>query len=268
MVEEVVRASAPAPPARRRSSRPCGRGRRASARGRRRAPTTSSPSVARQRVVDVARLGVGVVGAGQVPGAEGGHHLLHLDAVAVVEHPGLVVALQGEARRDGGQQDVEVLVVGRDENGDRRTPVVRGRRRNRGRGHVPRRRHEQHERDAAVELESQEGHADPEAGAAGDRRSDPPGQVRKVETRAATAAPRTSRVRSGPSGAGALPGQPSAGPDGRCDRPPGRGARPLRSRTAAGSPSRDRQDRAGSRSPGGGITRTFSFRKGCRPQAL
>jgi hypothetical protein len=51
----------------------------------------------RERVVGVAGLGVLVRRTADVPGAEGGHHLLDLQPVAVVEHPCLVLAVEVEA---------------------------------------------------------------------------------------------------------------------------------------------------------------------------
>jgi len=68
----------------------------------------------RQRRVEVAGLGVGVVGAGQVAGARQLGQLPHLRPAAVVEQPGGVRVGQGAASGQGRHYDLGRLVVGAD----------------------------------------------------------------------------------------------------------------------------------------------------------
>nr|WP_254781418.1 hypothetical protein [Modestobacter sp. DSM 44400] len=132
-----------------------------------------------QRVVEVAGLGVVVLAAGDVPCAEGVGHLGHLRAVAVVEDPGLVVAVHGQDGGHRGQQDLQSLVVGGDQHGDAGSGSGPQRHPHPGAlgGDVPGGEDEQHERDETVQLEEEEGHADHQGGARGHGPPDAPDQV-------------------------------------------------------------------------------------------
>jgi hypothetical protein len=72
----------------------------------------------REGMVEVARLGVGIVGSGQVAGPELGGQLGDLGPVAVVQYPGLMLGFEGDRTGDGRQQDLGRLVVGCDQDGD------------------------------------------------------------------------------------------------------------------------------------------------------
>jgi PIN domain nuclease of toxin-antitoxin system len=77
-------------------------------------------------VVDVARLGVLVGGAAQVPGTEPVGQGGHLGAVTVVEDPSRVRVGDAVAADEGGTQDIEALVVGADEHVDAGAPSDAG----------------------------------------------------------------------------------------------------------------------------------------------
>ena len=113
-----------------------------------------------ERVVDVAGLRVAVLLAGEVARAEGPGQLGDLRPVAVVEHPGLVRDVDRHGGGDGRQQDLERLVVGRDEH---REPerVLLDRCGRRDGVDVPQRQREQQQRQDGVRLEQQQGDRDP-----------------------------------------------------------------------------------------------------------
>jgi hypothetical protein len=71
-----------------------------------------------QGVVEVARLGVLVLGAGHVPDVERAAEVAKPGPVTVVEHPRLVHGLELAGRRDRRADDLRRFVVGRDQHGD------------------------------------------------------------------------------------------------------------------------------------------------------
>ena len=81
-----------------------------------------------QRVVEVARLGVGVDAAGDVPATELGGELAHLRAIAVVEQPGLVRMVHVACGEQRPPDHLDRLVEGGDEDVDRAPRARRWRR--------------------------------------------------------------------------------------------------------------------------------------------
>ncbi len=106
-------------------------------------------------VVDVAGLGVVVCRAAQVAGAQRCSEACDLRSVAVVEHPGLVLDLHRHGGGDRRGEDVNRLVVGRNENGDAPGGMADGMTRGQ-RVHVPEREREEGYPKCRVELEDEE----------------------------------------------------------------------------------------------------------------
>ena len=86
----------------------------------------SSPSVTVERVVDVAGLGVRVVGSRHVPRAEPLRELFHLGPATVVEEIGRVRRGDRPASDERRLDDLDRLVVGADEDVDGHGVVRRG----------------------------------------------------------------------------------------------------------------------------------------------
>ena len=79
----------------------------------------------RQRMVDVAGLGVAVVGPRQVAAAEPLGEILQPGAAAVVQHPDAKIRIVRSRRADDGAlEDRLLLVVGADEHVDERRGLV------------------------------------------------------------------------------------------------------------------------------------------------
>ncbi len=73
-----------------------------------------------KRVIHVARLGVLMGRTCEIARAQRGRELGDLRPLTVVEHPGLVLRLERDRRRDRRHQDLGALVVGRDQHRDTR----------------------------------------------------------------------------------------------------------------------------------------------------
>ncbi len=111
-------------------------------------------------VVEIAGLGVFMGRAGDVLRAEFRGELGHLGPVAVVEDPRLVRDMHRHGGRHGRHQDLEPLVVGRDEHGDlaiRLGHVVRLR----SSINVPQGDREQEQPDEGVDLEDEQRDREP-----------------------------------------------------------------------------------------------------------
>ncbi len=126
-----------------------------------------------QRRVDVARLGVGAVGPGQVAGACHLRQLLHLRPPAVVEQPGRVRIGEGAAAGQGRRDHLGRLVIGADVDVDR---VSRRRRRPCDRRARPGEPRQHAERPEPVYLRHQQ-HREGDRARAFAAPADPPGQV-------------------------------------------------------------------------------------------
>ncbi len=123
-------------------------------------------------VVEVAGLRVCVGRSGQIASTDLFRHLLHPRSATVVEYPGLVGRAQRHRRGDGRQQDVLVLVVGGDAQGDgRRAHALPGG------GTIidrPGREQEEAEAEGGVQLEQVE---EPPDGRREGHRGRPPEQI-------------------------------------------------------------------------------------------
>ena len=127
----------------------------------------------RQRRVEVAGLGVGVVGAGQVAGAGQPRQLLHLRPAAVVEQPGRVGIGERAAACQRRHHHLDRLVVGADVDVDR---ASRRRRRPHRRRPRPGEPGQDCQRVEPVELGHQQ-HREEDGTRPFAAPADPPGQV-------------------------------------------------------------------------------------------
>ena len=126
-------------------------------------------------VIEVARLGVLVRGAGEIVRPEFGRQSLDFGSGTVIEHPGLVVDPHRDGGGDGGGEDLQSLVVGRDEDGDlpgRRGDVTGGR----SPIHIPEGEGEERQPQCRVDLQHEQGDRDP-PDVEGDGPTDPPHEV-------------------------------------------------------------------------------------------